>query len=210
MSQTMPPAAFLAADAVVDVSHPAIGQLAQSLARPTVLDTARACYEWVRDRIEHSFDFQRQEVPWRASHVLQVGAGLCISKSHLLVALWRWHRIPAGFCYQRLMLDQAAGPFCTHALTAVWLDDHGWYRCDARGNRPPDVACSFTPQRENLAFAVTVPGEWLHAGVWAAPWPQLVQAMQALRSVDDYRAAPIDITRFPDCDAQLAVAAGCA
>lgn len=203
MPDTTPPAVFLAADAVIDFGDPALQTLARSLARATALDTARACYEWVRDQIEHSFDYRRQELPLSASQVLAVGTGLCIAKSHLLVALWRWHGIPGGFCYQRLILDEPDGPFCTHVLTAVWLADRGWYRCDARGNRHPDVRCTFTPGSENLAYPITVAGECLHAGVWAAPWPQLVDAMLVRQSIADYRAAPIDILSFPPCDVAL-------
>jgi transglutaminase-like putative cysteine protease len=35
-------------------------------------------------------------------------------------------------------------PFCLHGLNAVYLEDFGWYRIDARGNKT-GVAAQFTP-----------------------------------------------------------------
>ncbi len=149
----------------------------------------------MRDRIEHSIDFKRDEVSVSASEALMLGTGLCIAKSHLLVALLRANGIPAGLCYQRLTLRDAGSPFCTHALVAVWLKGIGWYRCDARGNKAT-VDCEFTPGRESLAFPVATEGECLHPQVWAQPWPDLVGRMRALPSISAYCVTPID-ARLP-------------
>lgn len=186
------PADFLATSAIVDHDHPAIAALARSLAGADAEQTARNCFDWVRDHIEHSIDFNRDEVTCVASEVLAAGTGLCTAKSHLLVALLRWHGIPAGFCYQRLLFDEAGAAFCSHGLVALWLEGHSWYRCDARGNKL-GIHCEFTPGRENLAFAVQAPGERLYAEVWAEPWPELVARTRALASIADYRAAPLDV-----------------
>jgi arginase family enzyme len=187
------PQAFLAASDVVDFHHPQVTQLARTLAAGTPEATARQCFEWVRDRIQHSIDFKREEVSCSASEALALGTGLCIAKSHLLVALLRANGIPAGFCYQRLTLRDAGSPFCTHGLVAVWLQEHGWYRCDARGNKAT-VHCEFTPGRENLAFPVVNEGEHLYPRIWAQPWPDLVRRMRALPSISAYCVAPIDAT----------------
>lgn len=188
----MPHNEFLRADDVVDATHPAIAAQAAPLARATPRATAQACFEWVRDYIDHSFDAARNELPCTASAVLATGASICTGKSHLLVALLRANRIPAGLVYQRLYLDSVGGPYCTHGLVALWLDDSGWYRCDARGNRP-GIDCQFTPGSENLAFKVEHEGERLWPEVWAAPWPELVAAMRATRDVAHYKQAPIDV-----------------
>lgn len=36
--------------------------------------------------------------------------GICFAKSHLLAALLRCKSIPAGFCYQKLILDDETAP----------------------------------------------------------------------------------------------------
>lgn len=60
---------------------------------PTAI--AKACFEWVRDEIHHSYDYQMSPVTCRASDVLQHKTGYCYyAKSHLLVALLRANEIP--------------------------------------------------------------------------------------------------------------------
>ncbi|EGQ62803.1 putative cysteine protease [Acidithiobacillus sp. GGI-221] len=137
-------------------------------------------------------DFHREEVTCVASEVLRMGTGLCFAKSHLLVAFWRANQIPAGFCYQRLTLHGPNPPYCTHGFTAVWLDDHGWYRCDARGNSRPEIHCEFMPGQENLAYPTIYNGEQTYPDVWAEPWPDLIAAMEKLQSISQYRSHPID------------------
>ncbi|MQA21701.1 transglutaminase-like domain-containing protein [Rugamonas rivuli] len=185
------PSAFVAACDAVDFHHPEVQRLARSLAAATPRATAQRCFEWVRDQIEHSIDFKRDEVSVDASDALAKGTGLCTAKSHLLVALLRANGIPSGFCYQRLTLRDAGSPFCTHGLVALWLEEGGWYRCDARGNKAT-VQCEFTPGAENLAFPVANEGEQLYPQVWAQPWPELVRRMRELPSISAYCVTPID------------------
>ena len=78
-------------------------------------------------------DFRRLEVTCKASTCSQLER-LLLSKSHLLAALLRANGIPAGFCYQRLSIDDIGPPFSLHGFNAVWLQEYGWYRVDARGN----------------------------------------------------------------------------
>jgi len=185
--------AFLAASDIIDFHHRDVERLARTLRAGTPLETARRCFDWVRDEIAHSIDARREEVSCSPSEALALGTGLCFAKSHLLVALLRANGIAAGFCYQRLTLDgaNADGGFCTHGLVAVWLDDGGWYRCDARGNKP-GVDCQFTPGRENLAFPIVTKGEERYPGIWAQPWPDLVRCLHALPSISAFNAMPID------------------
>jgi len=184
---------FLSASDVVDYHQPAIAQLASSLRSGSCETTAKDCFEWVRDNIQHCIDFKREETPYFASDVLAVGTGFCTAKSHLLVALLRANRIPAGFCYQRLTFDGPNPPYCLHGFVAVWLEGHGWYRCDARGNSKPGIHCEFTPGHETLAYPVQHSGEITYPEVWAEPWPELIQANRELKLASDYLLRPIDI-----------------
>lgn len=184
---------FLAASAVVDFDHPTVAKLASELQDHSPVATAQNCFEWVRDHIQHSIDFRREETPYIASDVLAVGTGFCTAKSHLLVALLRANNIPAGFCYQRLTFDGPNPPYCLHGFVAVWLDGIGWYRCDARGNSKPGIQCEFTPGDETLAFPIQYAGECIYPDVWAEPWPELIQANRELKFASDYMTHPIDI-----------------
>lgn len=103
-------------------------------------------------------------VTCRASDVLKYRTGYCFAKSHLLAALLRANQIPAGFCYQRLTMDDPPAQEqndrnlrCTlHGLNAVFLPGIGWYRVDSRGNRE-GVDARFTSPQEQLAFEIRLP-----------------------------------------------------
>jgi transglutaminase-like putative cysteine protease len=159
--------------------------LAESLAygcdSPTQI--ARRCFEWVRDQIYHSVDYQLNPVTCVASDVLEARTGFCYAKSHLLVALCRANGIPAGLCYQRLQTDAQPAAYCLHGLVAVLLPGHGWYRVDPRGNRP-GIDAQFTPPNERLAFAIEQPGEADLPGVYPDPLPIVVMALQAAPTTD--------------------------
>jgi transglutaminase-like putative cysteine protease len=181
----LPAAEFLASTDVVDWYHVDVLATAWFLGGGTrdPVEIARRCFRWVRDEIEHSVDFGRSEVTCKASEVLAARTGFCYAKSHLLAALLRANKIPAGFCYQRLSIDGAGPPFSLHGLNTVWLPKHGWYRIDPRGNRPPRghepaVDAQFNPPREQLAFAIRFPGEAALPEVHAEPLPVVVDALQ--------------------------------
>ncbi|KAF0811967.1 hypothetical protein IGB42_03509 [Andreprevotia sp. IGB-42] len=184
-------ARYLAASDVIDFRHPQVAALAAQRAGPDVLITAGRCFDWVRDEIAHCIDFNREEVPCSASQTLAVKTGFCFAKSHLLVALWRANGIPAGFGYQRLTLDGAAAPYCLHGFVAAYLPGTGWYRCDARGNKP-GIDCRFDPPHEQLAFAIRHPGECTYPQIFDAPPATLVEQLTRLTCVAAYRAQPID------------------
>jgi transglutaminase-like putative cysteine protease len=144
---------FLRSTPVIDWSSPPIVSKAAALAVPgQPLDTARACFLFVRDEIRHSRDHECGPATWRASDVLRHGTGYCYAKSHLLAALLRANGIAAGFCYQRLSVGESGPPYSLHGLNAVRLPGIGWYRVDARGNKP-GVTADFAPPTERLAFA---------------------------------------------------------
>ena len=123
--------AYLRATDIIDWHDPAIEQLAARLAAETPLETAKRCFEWVRDNVHHSYDYHQNPVTWRASDVLREGTGYCYAKSHLLAALLRANGIPAGFCYQRLTA-YSDDQYSLHGLNMVYLPEFGWYSVDAR------------------------------------------------------------------------------
>ncbi len=147
---------------------------------------AERCFLFVRDDIRHSWDFQLNPVTCKASDVLAHGTGYCYAKSHLLAALLRANGIPAGLCYQHPTVTDRP-PFCLHGLNAVHLDGYGWYRIDARGNKP-GVEAQFRPPEETLAFPLLVEGEADLPGVHARPLPEVVSALTRCTTWDDVAA----------------------
>jgi transglutaminase-like putative cysteine protease len=142
---------------------------------------AQRCFEWVRDEIRHTQDHSLQDVTCTASEVLEAGHGFCYAKSHLLAALLRANGIPTGFCYQRLALDANGASHCLHGLNAIHLPNVGWYRVDARGNRP-GVDAQFEPPVERLAFSLNAPGEADLPEVWVEPLPLVVQTLRRFQT----------------------------
>ena len=171
---------FLRSTDVIDWQHPAVRAKAEAL-RAGLADAeaiARRCFEWVRDEIRHSTDYGLDVVTCAASDVLEQGSGYCYAKSHLLAALLRANGIPAGFCYQRLSLDDDGRRFCLHGFNGVRLPGFGWYRADPRGNRA-GIDAQFVPPVERLAFRATLQGEIDSLEIWADPIPVVVDALRA-------------------------------
>ena len=139
-------------------------------------DIMHKCFIFVRDEIKHSWDYQLKPITCKASDVLKHGTGYCYAKSHLLAALLRANKIPSGLCYQRLTISDAP-PFCLHGLNAVYLDEIGWYRIDARGNKG-DVVAEFSPPVEKLAYSVVSSGEFDFPEIYSEPLPIVVDALQ--------------------------------
>ena len=177
---------YLEASEFIDCAHPAIAAKAAELARGggSDEDVARRCFEFVRDEIKHSVDYQMNPVTCKASDVLRFGTGFCYAKSHLLAALLRANGIPAGLCYQRLTIDSGGPPYSLHGLNAVYLQQHGWYRIDPRGNKP-GVAAAFLPPREQLAFSLLDPAERDLPGIWAEPLPSVVTVLTRCKTMDE-------------------------
>jgi transglutaminase-like putative cysteine protease len=176
---------FLKATDVIDWDHPVILSKAKELSGKIsdVQEIAGRCFEWVRDHIQHSSDFQRNPVTCAASQVLKEGTGYCYAKSHLLAALLRANGIPAGFCYQRLSVRGDGAPYSLHGLNAIHLPKYGWYRADSRGNNP-GVNAQFTPPTERLAFEVTLPEEKVFPEILADPLPVVVSALRSYSTWD--------------------------
>lgn len=177
---------FLQSNDYVDWQHPTVLARARKLAGDSTdrVEIARRCFEFVRDEIRHSWDFRLNPVTCMASGVLEHGTGYCYAKSHLLAALLRANGIPAGLCYQRLSLNDNGAPYCLHGLNAVWLPDHGWYRIDARGNKP-GVDAQFCPPLERLAFGINERLEADLPEIWVEPLPSVVRVLTKYATVEE-------------------------
>jgi len=195
---------FLRPTEIVDWLHPTVLERSRELAGGSVSpsETARRCFEWVRDDIQHSGDFHRDPVTCLASETLREGTGYCFAKSHLLATLLRANGIPAGFCYQRLSIDGTGAPFSLHGLNAVHLPDFGWYRIDARGNKP-GVDAQFCPPVEQLAFRIHLPGERAFSDILPDPLSVVVDALGS-HSTWDAMFANLPDWSEPSLDSRIA------
>lgn len=148
---------YLKEDDVIDYGKEIITRLADSLSQKadSELEYIEAAFRFVRDKISHSADINKDTITCSASEVLSAGHGICFAKSHLLAALLRCRSIPAGFCYQKLILDDDTAPVLVyHGLNGVYIKGYKkWVRLDARGNKE-GVNAQFSLEKEQLAFSV--------------------------------------------------------
>lgn len=148
---------YLKSDNVIDYDNESIQKLADSLFEKadSELEFIKHAYEFVRDNVAHSADIGEDLLTCAASEVLEAGHGICFAKSHLLAAILRCKSIPAGLCYQKLILDDETMPILVyHGLNGVYIRElDKWIRLDARGNRP-DIDAQFSMDNEQLAFEV--------------------------------------------------------
>ena len=169
---------FLESSTYIDWAEPKVEGKARELTGSNTSDIAiaKSCFEWVRDEIKHSHDFGLNPVTAKASEVLRERTGYCYAKSHLLAALLRANRIPAGLCYQRLSVEGDGSPYCIHGLNAVFLKEYGWYRIDPRGNKE-GVDAQFLPPTEILAFSTSLDEEYLDEEIYKSPLPSVIEAL---------------------------------
>ncbi len=170
---------FLSPSKYIDFEDPQVAVLARELARDasSERDLVRRSFEFVRDEIRHSSDFKLNPVTCKASDVLRYRTGYCYAKSHLLAAVLRANRIPTGLCYQRLSVGDEGATYCLHGLNAVYLQDHGWYRIDARGNKP-GIDARFCPPDEALAFPIREARERDLPEIWAEPLAPVIEVLE--------------------------------
>ena len=172
---------YLGETPLLDVGHPAIQDCANSLVGQGACEygVVRAAFEFVRDKIAHSWDIQSHRVTASASDVLRHREGICYAKSHLLAALLRARGVPCGLCYQKLTLgDTPETGYCVHALNAVYLSgERRWVRLDARGNKP-GIDARFSLTEELLAFPTREHlGEKNYERIYAEPHTAIVRAL---------------------------------
>ena len=187
---------YLQSSDVINWDTPEILSLARHIKKTSTdqTDLARHCFEWVRDNIKHSCDYRLNPVTCNASDVLRHGTGYCYAKSHLLAALLRANQLPAGLCYQRLSVNDNGAPYCLHGLNAVYLEDFGWYRMDARGNKE-GVNALFQPPVEQLAFALQDENEIDFTSILAEPLQVVIDVLGHSETFEDvYNNLPDAIT----------------
>lgn len=175
---------YLAKSKYIDFDDREVFEKAAVLASGAMTEEelVKRCFVFVRDQIKHSWDFKLNPVTCCASDVLRHGTGYCYAKSHLLAALLRANGIPTGFCYQRLSVNSTGPPYSLHGLNAVFLERYGWYRIDARGNKP-GVAAEFRPPREVLAFSIQEKAERDLPEIWAEPLPVVINVLENYKDV---------------------------
>ena len=169
---------YLNCSDVIDYSDQAVSELADTLFNKATDETdfVRTVFEYVRDNISHSADINADELTCSASEVLKAGHGICFAKSHLLAAILRCKGVPAGFCYQKLILDDDVAPILIyHGLNGVYIKSVGrWIRLDPRGNKP-GVNAQFSLETEQLAFPIRPEkGERDGLTVYPEPAPLIV------------------------------------
>ncbi len=185
---------YLESSLYIDWETPHVQSQARELANncQNVSDIAKACFEFVRDNIKHSWDHALNPVTCKASDVLKHGTGYCYAKSHLLAALLRANNIPTGLCYQRLTINNNVPPFSLHGLNAVYLEKFGWYRVDARGNKD-GIESSFCPPLERLAYSVKIEGEVDLPEIWTEPLTEVVSVLESKRTYQEVADSLPDI-----------------
>ena len=171
---------------VIDWQTPAIVERARALAQGAAGDEAkaRACYEFVRDRIAHTADTGGDALPCRASEVLAAGTGIGFAKSHLLAALLRSLGIPAGFCYQVVRRDPPEPERVLYGFSGVYLASRErWIQLDARGNRA-GLDAQFSVEPPRLArMADPALGEFVYPWIFTRPAPVVVDLLSRNRSL---------------------------
>ena len=187
---------YLASTDVIDWQEPSVFGVAKrlSLGINNKLEIAKICFDFVRDEIKHSSDFQIEPVTCRASDVLRFQTGFCFAKSHLLAALLRANGIPAGLCYQRLLTDADRNKFCLHGFNAALFQSDQWFRFDARGNHG-DIQTEFEYPNEQLAFKLTSDGELTLSDLHAEPLPEVINALTQYNSCRELERNLPDLER---------------
>lgn len=91
---------------------------------------AKKAFEWVRDNIEYQLGLTAES----ASETLLKGAGSCIHKSNLLVAVLRTLGIPAGFHLMRVKTREYFGALCTPRFNQFMSEESLHVYCAAQIN----------------------------------------------------------------------------
>jgi hypothetical protein len=66
----------------------------------------------------------------------------------------------------------------------VYLDDHGWYKIDPRGNKA-NINAEFCPPFERLVFAITHEGEANFTTIYAEPLSAVTDILDSALSYLD-------------------------
>ena len=192
---------FLRADKYIDYNAENVQAKAAELfdKRMDAGTKARIAYEFVRDKITHSFDVNADVITAKASDVLKYGTGICHAKANLLAALLRSQGIPTGFRFQRLTLaDDDSQGYCIHAYNAVLLGGR-WIELDARGNRE-GIDAQFSLDDPKLAFQARPDyEECFYEGIFSFPHSASMAMLGNAKTIAEVRSTiPDRVMEFPD------------
>lgn len=137
MNTTTPPDRALAPTALIDSDHPAVAAFAREHARgATERERAVALYLAVRDRFRYDpYRLDLRPEAMRASSVLAVGHGWCVTKAALLAAACRAAGIGARVGYadvrnhlstERMRQVMKTDVFYWHGYTDVRVEGRWW------------------------------------------------------------------------------------
>lgn len=178
---------YLEASEIIDFENPEVAALSREIfsRSENEIDFVKNAFEFVRDKISHTADINGDIVTCTASEVLREGQGVCYAKSHLLAAILRGKKIPTGFCYQKIILDDELNPYIIiHGLNAVFIQNKR-ARLDARGNKQ-GVNAQFSLDEERLAYPVRAEkGEEDIPIIFAAPDKNIVRALTQTEKFED-------------------------
>lgn len=99
-------------------------------------------------------------------------------------------------CHQVVLIGDHGASYWLHGLNAVFCDAHGWYRIDARGDKP-GVTADFCPPLEQLAFPVKEGCERDLPEIWAEPLPIVISVLESYSDVTEVFANLPDIELLP-------------
>ena len=88
-------------------------------------------------------------------------------------------------------------------MNAVFLDDVGWYRVDARGNKQ-GVSAEFYPPVERLAYPIASPGEADLPEIWSQPLEIVTDVLTRFRTYQDVADNLPDVEVVPPSPQRLA------
>lgn len=129
----LPSPSSLAATALIDSDHPAVIEFAAGHARGAdARERAVALYRAVRDGFRYDpYRVDLSPAGMKASSVLALGHGWCVTKAALLAAACRAAGLPARLGYadvrnhlstERMRRTMQTDLFVWHGYTEVWLD----------------------------------------------------------------------------------------
>ena len=175
---------------IINYNNEAIKELIQEFREYSYdsMEYVKRAYEYVRDEIKNSADINNsKKVTCKASDVLRYKEGVNFAKCNLLAALLRGNRIPAGFAYQRVILDDEKRPYLgLHGLNTVYIKKiDRWIRLDARGNKE-GINAQFSIDNEMLAFNIREEfGEENLNGNYDTPIIDVVSTLIKCKTVDE-------------------------
>jgi len=195
--------AFLTESKYVDFSAPNIQAKVFELFGGITDDIqkSRIAFEFVRDKIPHSFDAGAEVITAKASDVLEHKTGICLAKANLLAALLRSQGIPTGFCFQHItLMDDNSEGYCVHCYNAVYLDER-WVKLDARGNKL-GLNALFSLSEPILAFPLRPEyNEYFWQGIYAHPHAKTMSVLEQADSLEYIiKNIPEEVTTPPDVE----------